>query len=60
MLRRFWNDESGQGLGEYTLIVALVSVGLMAIIVMFRTEMGEIFQLVVDVLDGAESNQYVG
>lgn len=60
MLRRFWNDESGQGLGEYTLIVALVSVGLMAIIVMFRTEMGEIFQLVVDVLDGAEANQYVG
>jgi Flp pilus assembly pilin Flp len=60
MLGRFWNDDRGQGLGEYTLIVALVSVGLMAIISLFRTEMGDIFRLVIDVLDGSPSDQFVG
>jgi Flp pilus assembly pilin Flp len=29
---RFWADDSGQGLVEYVLIIALVAIGLIAII----------------------------
>ena len=58
MFKRFWNDDRGQGLSEYTLIIALVSVGLMAVILFFRDEMGSIFAYVADVLDGAPTDQF--
>ena len=32
----FWSDESGQGLVEYALIIALVAVGLIAILLVLR------------------------
>ena len=35
----FWSDESGQGLVEYALIIALVAVGLIAILLVLRTGM---------------------
>lgn len=43
LLKTFWNDESGQGLTEYASIIALVSVGLIAVLIAFRGELGRIF-----------------
>jgi len=42
-LRRFWTDESAQGLTEYASIVALVSVALILVLIAFRNEIGRIF-----------------
>lgn len=32
MLKKFWNDESGQGMVEYALIVALIAVVAIAFV----------------------------
>ena len=39
----FWSDESGQGLVEYALIIALVAVGLIAILLVLRNSIGDVF-----------------
>ena len=41
---RFWKDESGQGLVEYALIIALVAIGLIAILTLMRNRVGDVFQ----------------
>lgn len=46
LMRRFWTDESGQGLTEYALIIALVSIGLMLVLVAFRNAIGAVFQAI--------------
>ena len=56
MVAKFWNDESGQGLTEYALILALVSVGLIAVMVVFRDSIGGIFDRIAEVLEGAPNN----
>ncbi len=38
---RLWEDESGQGLTEYVLIIALVAIGLIAVMVLFRDSIGD-------------------
>jgi len=58
LLKRFWNDESGQGLTEYALVLALVSVGLIAVLVLFRDAIGRVFDRVVEVLEGAPEGGY--
>ena len=35
LFKSYWADESGQGLTEYALIIALVSIGLIAILILF-------------------------
>jgi Flp pilus assembly pilin Flp len=45
LLKTFWSDETGQGLTEYASIIALVSLGLMLVLVAFRDELGRIFNL---------------
>ncbi len=46
-MRELWNrflkDESGQGLVEYALIIALVAIGLIAILTLLRNSIGEVF-----------------
>jgi pilus assembly protein Flp/PilA len=42
-LERFVQDEQGQGLVEYALIVALVAIALMSIMVLFRNGIGNAF-----------------
>jgi Flp pilus assembly pilin Flp len=54
----FWNDETGQGLTEYALILALVSIGLIAVLVIFRDAIGGIFARIAQVLQGAPSEGY--
>lgn len=58
LFERFWTDESGQGLTEYALILALVSVGLIVIMVVFRNAIGGIFSRIAEVLEAAPSEGY--
>jgi Flp pilus assembly pilin Flp len=55
---RFWSEDTGQGLTEYALILALVSVGLIAIMVVFRDAIGGIFQRIAQVLEAAPAGQF--
>jgi len=58
LMRRFWNDEYGQGLTEYALVIALVSIGLIAVLVTFRDSIGRVFDRIAQVLDTAPQSGY--
>jgi pilus assembly protein Flp/PilA len=58
MLKRFWEDESGQGLVEYVLIIALVAIGLIAVMIVFRDAIGRIFDTIAGRLDGAPGDGF--
>ena len=57
-LTRFWHEDAGQGLTEYALILALVSIGLVAVLVTLRDAIGGIFDRIAQVLQGAPSDGY--
>ena len=44
LIKTFWNDESGQGLTEYAVIIALVSVGLLLVLLAFRNDIAAVFE----------------
>ena len=46
MLRSFWNDESGQGLAEYAVLIALITLALIVIITLFGAQILRVFSLV--------------
>jgi pilus assembly protein Flp/PilA len=56
-MRELWNnfvkDESGQGLVEYVLIIALVAIGLIAVMLVFRNQIGGIFDNISGTLNNA-------
>ena len=54
----FLSDDSGQGLVEYVLIIALVAIGLIAIITVFRNAIGRIFKVIADTLDTAPAGGF--
>lgn len=54
----FWSDDSGQGLVEYSLIIALVAVGLILALTAFRDSIGRIFDAIGSELDQAPTGQY--
>jgi pilus assembly protein Flp/PilA len=58
LFQRFWSEDTGQGLTEYALILALVSVGLIAIMVVFRDAIGGIFQRIAQVLQSAPAEGF--
>ena len=58
LFTRFWHEDSGQGLTEYALVLALVSIGLIAVLVIFRDAIGGIFDKIASVLKGAPSQGY--
>jgi Flp pilus assembly pilin Flp len=58
LLGRFWKEDTGQGLTEYALILALVSIGLIAVLVIFRDSIGGIFARIAQVLQGAPSEGF--
>ena len=60
LMKRFWNDESGQGLTEYALIIALVSIGLILILLVFRNAIGDVFNNIANKLNSAPGDQYGG
>ena len=39
VLKAMWNDEAGQGLVEYALIIALVSIGLILALTVLRNSL---------------------
>ena len=58
MLQRFTKDESGQGLVEYVLIIALVAIGLILALTVFRNRLGQTFDSVNGTLANAPSTPY--
>jgi len=62
MMKRFWqafsSDDSGQGLVEYALIIALVAVGLIAILLVLRNSIGNVFNNAATQLNNAPANPY--
>ena len=44
ILTELLEDESGQGMVEYALIIALVAVGLIAILLVLRNATGNVFR----------------
>ncbi len=56
LLTRFLADESGQGLTEYALIIALVSVALIATLVLFRNAIGDVFTSATNALNAAPNS----
>ena len=58
MWQAFLSDESGQGLVEYALIIALVAVGLVAILLVLRNGIGNVFNNAATQLDNAPTTPY--
>ncbi|MEO7987687.1 MAG: Flp family type IVb pilin [Gemmatimonadales bacterium] len=52
VVKNLWNDESGQGLTEYALLIALVSLGLITLLVSFRNSIGNVFKNATTTLNG--------
>jgi pilus assembly protein Flp/PilA len=55
---RFMNDESGQGLVEYALIIALVAIGLIVILTLLRNSVGNVFNESRNRLNNAPQGSY--
>ena len=58
LVNSFMADESGQGLVEFALIIALVAIGLIAILVLFRNAIGNVFNTSKNTLDNAPGASY--
>ena len=56
--RAFWSDDSAQGLVEYALIIALVGVGLIAILLVLRNSVGNVFNNAATQLNNAPTSAY--
>ena len=56
--KKFWSDESGQGLVEYVLIVALVAIGLTAVLILFRNRIGQTLNTAATDLSTAPTTPY--
>lgn len=51
-LKRLWNDEEGQGLVEYALIIALVAVALIAALGFLKDDIATVFGKIETALGG--------
>ena len=50
-MKKFWADESGQGLGEYTVLISLISVGVMLMLKPFREAIVAVLAKAADALN---------
>jgi len=57
-MKGFWKDESGQGLTEYALIIALVAVALIGVLIVFRNQIGGVFDRASNELNSAPGTGY--
>jgi Flp pilus assembly pilin Flp len=53
-----WSNDSGQGMIEYALIIALVAIGLIAVLVFMRNRTGDVYNAVADSLQAAPTSAY--
>jgi pilus assembly protein Flp/PilA len=60
MWTRFMQDESGQGLVEYILIIAVVAVGLITALYLFRNKVGDTFSVIADTIENEPQSQWGG
>lgn len=51
LLKALWSDDRGQGLTEYALLIALVSLGLIVLLGSYRTALGNVFRNARNVLN---------
>ena len=58
LIQRFRSDESGQGLVEYVLIIALVAIGLVLVMTVFRNSIGNTVENVTATLNNAPSTPF--
>jgi pilus assembly protein Flp/PilA len=56
LLKSFWTDESGQGLGEYALLIALIAVVLVTAITLFRNSIIAVFSKITGILTTAATS----
>jgi pilus assembly protein Flp/PilA len=54
----FLTDESGQGLVEYALVIAMVSIGLIAILALMRNAIGRVFNVARNTLNNVPASSY--
>lgn len=57
MLRKFWNDESGQGMTEYILIIALVAVIVIVAVKLFGKQIKALFESSTETIKNETSPQ---
>ena len=50
LLKRFWTDESGQGLAEYSVLLTMITVVLVAVVDPFRESIMGVFSVVTTVV----------
>ena len=53
MLRKWFNDEEGQGMVEYGLIIALIAIVVIVALVLLGPKIRDIFQRTNEVIDEA-------
>lgn len=52
-ISKLWNDESGQGMVEYGLIIALIAVAVIGVLGFMGDELNNIFETIKNKLSGA-------
>ena len=48
LLSNLWKDEGGQTFVEYAVILAVISLGMIAALTVFRTELQAVYQTITD------------
>lgn len=56
LAKRLWQEETGQGMVEYGLIIALVAVALIGVLTTMKGGLAGIFGKVEEELDGATTS----
>jgi pilus assembly protein Flp/PilA len=55
-MKKFWQDESGQGLVEYITIIALIAIGMFVVLRAFRGRVGNVYNNIGAALETSVGN----